>query len=717
MNLVPKSVQNPKIIITLGPSTNSREILAKIKDREVDFVRVNLSHSPLKELRYFIGLAKEVGLSFILDTEGSQVRTGEFKEFPLAGEENQEITIYGSNKAEGTKVICLKPAWIIQHLNPGDLLHVDFNSAVLRVTDISKVKAGYIKAKFITSGTIGKNKAVIIDHIIPPTYNLPTLTTKDYRAIKIGLAEKVGHIALSFVRKPEDIDLVRKATKNKMAIISKIECVDALKNLEAIIEKTDWLLIDRGDLSKEVPIEKIPLAQDFIIQKAKSLRKPVLVATNLMENMIEKSHPTRAEVHDIVGTLRQGATGLVLAAETAIGRFPIEAINRLKKIIAHTMIPKIDTDYLINDTPLLSVPPHGDRLVNRVLVKKPDSAYLSKLKKFRVDENRQMDVEQIAVGTFSPLEGFMNKKDLKSVLDKMRLANRVIWTLPILLDGKKEETAKFKTGEDIALTDKTNQTFAILHLEEKYQFNKDELVKKLYGTDSLEHPGVRMVRAMGPVFLAGKIDLIRQREMDRTHEFNPRQIRKLFEERGWLRVVGFHTRNVIHRGHENIQMKALEQERADGLFVHPVIGKKKAGDFRAEYIIKSYEMMLNKYYPKNKVLFGTFSSYPRYAGPREAVFTAICRKNYGCSHFIVGRDHTGVGNFYLPDASQKIFDSLPDIGIKIVRISDPKVNGTDIRKLLISGKTPPNWMMRPAISSFILNDLKRGRPVFVEHEK
>jgi len=225
----------------------------------------------------------------------------------------------------------------------------------------------------------------------------------------------------------------------------------------------------------------------------------------------------------------------------------------------------------------------------------------------------------------------------------------------------------------------------------------------------------------------------------KQYELTPRQVRRLFEERGWSRVVGFHTRNVIHKGHEFIQMNAMQRENCDGLFVHPVVGKKKKGDFNAEYIVRAYEEMTKNHYPKNKVVFATFSTYSRYAGPREALFTALCRKNFGCSHFVVGRDHTGVGNFYHPKASHEIFDKFPDLGIKAVTFdkvyysdklgkhvheretnghNDEEVahiSGTQAREMFLAGKQPPEWFMRPEVSKIIVDAVKKGEEVFVKN--
>ena len=748
---------NPKIkiIVTLGPSTNKEEDLRKIKDKRVDFVRINMSHSNIDDLRYFLELANKINLPFIIDTEGSQIRTGDLFTPVINIEEGQEVKIYNRPIVGNEKEICLKPGWVADKLEPGDLIHVDFDTLILRVSDISSVAQGYVLAKAMTSGFLGKNKAVIIDSVALKKFELPPLSEKDYQSIELGLKYGVGHIAASFMRSAAFVDEVRRATKNRMKVISKIECVDGLKNLDEIIDRSDYLLIDRGDLSKEVPIEKIPLIQKLVINRARKKGRGVFVATNLLETMIEKKRPTRAEAHDVINTILDGVEGLTLAGETAIGKYPIECVNMLNKLIKH-VAENVDFGFLSGrDAALVShlekssyisshshsalVAPHGGRLINRLTAIVPSIDYLKLLPKIQLNESQQMDAEQIGIGTFSPLEGFIGEKDFHSVLDNMRLANGLVWPLPIVLDVDQRQADKLVNGAEVGLVNGRGEVVAILHLEEKYSFDKNELALKLYGTNNQEHPGVKMAMGMKPVLFGGKIDLIKRRDSE-TNEYDltPHQVRKLFDERGWSKIVGFHTRNVIHRGHEFIQMKALAEENCDGLFIHPVVGKKKPGDFNPKYIIKSYEIMTKRFYPNNKIVFSTFSTFSRYAGPREALFTAICRKNFGCSHFIVGRDHTGVENFYPPEASQKIFENFPDLGIKALTFGkvfyskklqshvherdnpnhDPNdqfhISGTQARKMLENLQAPPEWFMRPEISGFLIGAIKNGEKVFVE---
>lgn len=743
------------IIVTLGPSTNTEAHLLKLKNQEVDFVRINMSHSKVEDLRFFIGLAKKVGIPFIIDTEGSQIRTGNLKNSSIKIEENDEVKIYKEFIVGDRKKICLTPWLIVDQLEPGDILRLDFDTLILRISDVSTIAKGFILARAVTGGRLENNKGVVVDSFFHKQYALPPLSKKDYQSIKIGLKEGVGHIAASFMRSGAFVDEVRRATHGKMKIISKIECTDGLENLNEIIEKSDAILIDRGDLSKEVPLERIPFTQKIIINRARLAGKGAIVATNLLETMTKNRKPTRAEIHDIISSILDGATGLTLSAETAIGKYPIECVNTMRKLITHVaetypkkefyklnngLIKKLDkNNYLLDfNRHTALVNPHGGKLVDRSISSRPLESSLRSLSKIILNENQLMDLEQIAIGTFSPLEGFMNKREVESVLNNMKLPNGIVWPLPIILDVSEKIAASLIIGKPVALANESNKIIGLLHLQEKFNFNKTVLTKKLYGVQDDNHPGVRMIKKLQPIFLSGKIDLFeRRKSFTQQFELSPFQVRRLFEERNWSKVVGFHTRNVIHKSHEFIQLKALEDEFCDGLFIHPIIGQKKPGDFQSKYIIDSYQVMMKNFYPKDKVLFAVFASYSRYAGPREAIFTALCRKNFGCSHFIVGRDHTGVGNFYPPTAAHEIFDKFPKLGIKPVKFNNVfyskelnshvhddsgspsvqgekmSISGTQAREMLKKGEIPPEWFMRSEVSSLIVKAIKNKKKVFI----
>ncbi len=743
-----------KIIVTLGPATKTFEDLMKMRDRGVDFTRVNMSHSSLEDLKYFIGLSKKAGIPLIIDTQGSQIRSGDLAEKEVVLEANEEIKIYRDAVKGNRSGFSLTPNEVVSQLEEGDTLRFGFDGLILQIADVSALNGGYIVARVVNGGVLKKNKGVVVDSWNGRSYAIPALTPADHQSIALGLEEGVEFIAASFMRSGNAVDEVRKAANYSAKIISKIECLDGLKKLDEIIGKSDYILVDRGDLSKELPLEKIPFAQKIIIHRARKQNKEVIVATNLLETMTNDKRPTQAEVHDVINTIIDGATGLALAGETAIGKYPIECVNMLNRLINHVRenveTEKLSADkenFLVNllesrDFLLKSfsfsnlILPHGGELVDRIIAA-PSPDYLEKLPKIRLNQNQLMDLEQIALGTFSPLEGFLGKADLESVLDSHRLKNGIVWPVPILLDVSKSDAEPLKIGSEAVLADTDGNPTAILRLEEKYGFDKEKLAEKLYGTVDEKHPGVKMTLSLQPVFLAGKIDFFKRLKKDsREYELSPRQARNIFRERGWSKIVGFHTRNVIHRGHEFIQMRALEQENCDGLFVHPVVGAKKPGDFKAKYILQSYKKMMEKFYPKDKVVLAAFNTYSRYAGPREALFTALCRQNFGCSHFIVGRDHTGVGKFYEPNASLEIFALFPDIAIKIVKLQAlysktrktyvasleeaggdevADISGTELRSMLVQGKLPPAWLMRPEIAEGIIRAVKNGEEVFEPH--
>jgi hypothetical protein len=370
-------------------------------------------------------------------------------------------------------------------------------------------------------------------------------------------------------------------------------------------------------MSKEIPIERIPFTQKIIIAKANRANVGVFVATNLLETMIDSPRPTRAEVQDVINTLADGASGLVLAAETAIGKHPVACVNMLDRLIRHaeTMLDGAaahDSSLIeqLERFPIATVhpatrgdlhdatrssallPPHGGHLVNRVA--SHPRRDLDSLPHVPLDPNSRMDLDQIAIGTYSPLEGFMTEEQLRSVLDEMQLPDGTVWPVPILFGTSAEIAEPLHVGDDVALVDAFDQVVAVLHLADKYRFDADELCQKMYGTSDDTHPGVRVVRRVGRVFLGGTVELFARRQSEVSqYDLSPRQVRRMFEERGWATVLGFHTRNVIHRAHEFIQMRALEEENCDGLFVHPVVGRRKPGDYHPRLVVRSYERMIH----------------------------------------------------------------------------------------------------------------------------
>jgi ATP sulfurylase len=306
--------------------------------------------------------------------------------------------------------------------------------------------------------------------------------------------------------------------------------------------------------------------------------------------------------------------------------------------------------------------------------------------------------------------------------------------LPILLQVDPQAITGFAPGDRVALTDEKGVVHALLDVSEIYRYDLENLATRMFGTASLDHPGVARLMDRPNCFLGGDVTLVQPLESPIRHYLlTPAQTRFIFTRLGWSQVVGFHGRNPAHRGHEWIQIQALERTGADGIYINPVTGPKKRGDFLAEPIMLSYQTMLEfGCYPKGKVVLGSFFTYSRYAGPREAVFTALCRKNMGCSHFIVGRDHTGVGNFYSRDANRELFESLGNIGVKPVFFDAVGYNnmtgryeldqgqplmmiaGSEVRETLRAGNHLPDWFMRDLIQEVLLEEMKSGKPLFYE---
>jgi len=381
------------------------------------------------------------------------------------------------------------------------------------------------------------------------------------------------------------------------------------------------------------------------------------------------------------------------------------------------------------------ISPHGGKLVERVLSSDRAKEYLErkgKLPQIGVEEATLKDIFNICHGVFSPLEGFLGSRDYQPVLNNMRLGDDVPWTIPIVLDVSEEVGSKLKEGDEVLLVDSEKNPIAVLHLEEKYRYNQEELAQKVFATLDEKHPGVAKVKKMNPLLLGGKIDLIQEPQLPfMNYTLKPIETRVLFKEKSWSDVVGFQTRNVPHLGHEFVQKTALAF--TDGVFINPVIGKKKKGDFTDEVILDSYNALIKHYYLKERAVMSVLQLEMRYAGPREAILHAIVRKNFGCTHFIVGRDHAGVGDYYHPFAAHDIFGEFPDLVVsplffrsffhckKCGGVSNDKTcphseeerinfSGTKMRELLEKGAMPSKEMMREEVVKEIL----RHKELFVE---
>ena len=388
-------------------------------------------------------------------------------------------------------------------------------------------------------------------------------------------------------------------------------------------------------------------------------------------------------------------------------------------------------------TEFKTIEPHGGELVDRMAPEEQRDELLSKadgLTKIVLGPRALSDLEMISTGVFSPLTGFMVSEDYESVVETMRFKNGLVWSLPITLPVSEEETNDIRVGEEIALTDAAGRILATMIVEDRYSYDKEHEAQEVFGTTNAEHPGVAAVYRQKDVLLGGEVTLLVDDPNPKPfpeYHYGPRELRKVFAEKGWKRVVGFQTRNPVHRSHEYIQKSALEI--VDGLLLNPLVGETRSEDIPADVRMRSYEVILDRYYPKDRTMLAVFPAAMRYGGPREAIFHAICRKNYGCTHFIVGRDHAGPGKdskgnpFYGDYDAQHIFDEFDaeEIGLtplffehaffclECQGMGTTKtcphgsehhvfISGTKVREMLSKGEYPPPEFSRPEVIEVLM---------------
>lgn len=375
--------------------------------------------------------------------------------------------------------------------------------------------------------------------------------------------------------------------------------------------------------------------------------------------------------------------------------------------------------------------PYGGRLVSRVYSdaeRARRESELRELPKLYPFVDQLYDIEKLATGAYSPLEGFMDSATVESVIERGVLPNGLAWPLPLVLApsaaDRQERTKDLRPGDSVALVDPADRIVGVLHLTERFPIDRQRLARAAFGTEDPSHPNVADLFALGEEAWSGPVDLVQPLQLPaRALELTPEATRAEFARRGWKSVAAYQCRNPPHTAHEYLQRLTLEREDVDGLFVHPVVGRLKKGDYRPEIILRSYQELLNAYYPKDRVFLSSLSITMRYAGPKAALFFAIVRRNYGCSHYIVGRDQAGVGKFYDPYACHRIFDTF-DVGVTPLRYEETHfcrrcgwmatgktcahepservaTSQTRIRAALAQGEPLPTEIIRPEVAAVL----------------
>src|SRR5690625_1732295 len=378
------------------------------------------------------------------------------------------------------------------------------------------------------------------------------------------------------------------------------------------------------------------------------------------------------------------------------------------------------------------IQPHGGQLIDREYLDKERLDLLNHahmMPSLTVSAWEISDIELIGIGGFSPLTGFMKESDYLSVIHNVRLENGLVWSIPITLSVSKLTAKQLKVGQEIALKGDNGIIYGVLELEEKYEYDKKLEAQKVYGTTDAVHPGVKKVYDQGDVYLAGPIILLNRPDHGEFDSFykDPRETREMFSKLGWRTIVGFQTRNPVHRAHEYIQKVALES--VDGLLLNPLVGQTKSDDIEATVRMASYETLLGKYYPEDRVRLVIYPAAMRYAGPRETILHALVRKNYGCTHFIIGRDHAGVGDYYGTYEAQEFVSQFEnELDIEIFKFEHAfyceiceqmvtsktcphskehhvHLSGTKVREMLRQREKPPKQFSRPEVADILIRGM------------
>ncbi len=585
--------------------------------------RINLSHTELDAVEGTIAKIREYSSTPIcIDTEGAQVRCGRMgRDVVLRAGTRLRLRI---DPAVGTQeAISLTPGFVVSGLTPGALVTIDFNAAMLQVIEVCD---GFAEALVLNGGHVGSNKAVTV----LPSPSLPPLSEKDLAALDIAKRRDIRHAALSYANSGDDVDRLRRAVGSDFHIISKIESRQGVLHLDEIVARSDAVLIDRGDLSREVPLENVPLLQKAIIRKANAMSTPVYVATNLLESMVTNQSPTRAEINDVMNTLMDGANGLVLAAETAIGAYPVAALDMVLSV-ANKYSQSLDgfrlEDLVTDDSPVGVATPTHDL---------PDRDVIDSLPAIVVDSHVAADVEQILSGAFAPVQGFMTATELESVLAHHELPTGHPWPVPIVLQLAEGEQTEIRPGRSIVLRDASGtRALALLHVLTKDKIDPATVAERWFGTSDNQHPGVHRLLSRSDTIVGGRIQPVDVLGTQPSPALSPETARRILRLKGWRRVVGFDAASLGPQVSNDVLRAAIKLAGADGVLIRALLPASGA-TLSVRQAVEPYQRLIAD------GLDGIVCpSLPvdRHGGVRGVMLAAIWARNLGCTHYAVSESH------------------------------------------------------------------------------
>jgi len=694
--------------------------ISRMADLGVNLFRLNLSHMRARQVAEVIEFIRSVtSVDICLDTEGAQIRTGYLIEDHVVLHENSTVRIPRLPVAGDSHSFNLYPPDVTDLLRVGDFITLD-TTVICQVVDR---QPDAVILQVMSGGRCGRNRAVTLERDI----KMSPLTEKDIQALAIGRAMGIRYVALSFAHRGSDVDLIRQHALPDAFVISKIECLAGLANLEEIMARSDALLIDRGDLSRQVPLEKIPMIQKKIIATGKKNGVPVYVATNLLESMVTQPAPTGAEINDIVNTMIDGADGLVLASETAIGRYPIGCVAMVRRVINFY---EDDEDPLERPAATVSLlnEPHAGELI-QLTATHSDVDNSDELTSLVIGPQDIADCDLITSGAYSPLTGFLNSEALRSVLEKCQLPDGTTWTMPIALplciDVPRGGIA---TGQRLALRDGNGTLVALMDVSEIFEFDFSNKCKFWFGSDATSDPRIARLLAHDGQYLAGVVRMVRRPPTPfGLYQPTPQEMRYLFTKKDWQRVIAFHVHSPPHRAHEQIQLEALQSVHADGMYVSVETGALYNDDFDPSVIVRAYQILFDLgVYPPGKVITGGLASYGRGDGAREAVHQAIIRKNMGFTHILFGRCDRDGGQSIV-----KLFDKVGNLGITPIflgtffyqpetrqyvegqREGCREIDARQMRLAFHNGKSLPDWFMHWMVQDFLRSHAAAGKQLFV----